>query len=154
MAGIAAAQSNNSIGVAGVAGWDGNAAHTDVSVKIMPVKVLNGGSGSDADVAGGIIWSTDHGAKVINMSLGDTASTQTLDDACQYAWNHGVVVVAAAGNDGSNELFYPASFNNVVSVAASDGNDTLANFSNWGTNVTVAAPGVNVISTLPKMTAV
>ena len=149
VAGIAGAQSNNSLGVAGIAGWDGNATHTDVSVKIMPVKVLTNGSGSDADVAGGIIWATDHGAKVLNMSLGDTASTNTLDLACQYAWNHGCVVVAAAGNDGSSGAFYPASFDHVISVAASDSTDTLASFSNYGSRVNVTAPGVSIASTFP-----
>ena len=150
VAGIAAAQANNTEGIAGIAGWDGVATHTDTSVKIMPVKVLTGGGGTDADVAGGIVWATDHGAKVINMSLGDTSTSNLLNDACQYAWTHGVVVVAAAGNNGSNAPFYPASLDNVLSVAASDNTDTLAGFSNWGARVNVAAPGVGVYSTLPN----
>jgi thermitase len=148
-AGIAAAQSNNGLGVAGIAGWDGNAAHTDVSVKIMPVKVLQNGSGSDADVASGVTWAADHGARVISMSLGDSSYSSTLDAACTYAWNKGCVVVAAAGNSGSSAKFYPAANANVVSVAATDNTDTLASFSNWGTWVNVAAPGVSIYSTVP-----
>ena len=148
-AGIAAAQTNNSQGIAGIAGWDGNAAHTDTSVKIMPVKVLQNGSGSDADVASGITWAADHGARVISMSLGGPDYSDTLNNACQYAWQKGCVIVAAAGNDGSSALFYPAANPNVVSVAATDSSDVLAGFSNWGSWVQVAAPGVSVYSTLP-----
>ena len=81
------------------------------------------------------------------MSLGDTGTTQTLDDAVKYAWDHGVLVVAAAGNNGNSSLFYPAADPNVISVAATDSADKLTWFSNYGSWVKVAAPGDNIYST-------
>src|SRR5205807_10426587 len=96
-AGIAAAQTDNGTGIAGIAGWNGVAGASDTYyTKLMPVKVLDStGSGTDVSVASGITWATDHGAKVISLSLGGGGSS-TLSNAAQYAWNHGCVVVAAA----------------------------------------------------------
>jgi thermitase len=167
-AGIAAAQINNgtsfvnpvnntAYGIAGVAGWNGDATRSDTAhIKIMPVRVLDSsGSGSDVEVADGIEWAADHGAKVISMSLGgpeDPANPgppALLNAAVQYAWGKGVLIVAAAGNSNSSGNFYPAACPNVVSVAATDTTDTLASFSNYGNWVKVAAPGVNIFSTLP-----
>src|SRR5262249_32802988 len=141
-AGIAAAQVNNSTGIAGISGWNGVAGATDTFyTKLMSVKVLDStGTGSDASVAAGITWATDHGATVISMSLGGGGSA-TLSNAVQYAWNHGVVVVAAAGNSASSALSYPAAYANVISVAATDKTDTLTFYSNYGSWVLVAAPG-------------
>jgi subtilisin family serine protease len=154
VAGTAAAEINNGIGIAGIAGWNPNVAGSKDWVKIMPVKVLNMfGSGTDFDVAAGITWATDHGANIISMSLGDVETSPTLDAAVAYAWNHGLLVVAAAGNMSSNSFFYPAASPNVLSVAATDNTDTLASFSNWGEWVKVAAPGVNVYATLPTYSA-
>ena len=153
VAGTIAAHINNGVGVAGVAGWNPGVLGSDTFVKIMPVKVLdNTGSGTDSDVAGGITWATDHGAQIISMSLGGPDFSTTLQNACAYAWSHGVVVVAAAGNSAVNTLFYPAAYPNVISVAATDGSDTLASFSNYGSWVDVAAPGVNIYSTYPTST--
>lgn len=151
VAGIAAAQINNGIGVAGVAGWNGNPGQTDTnSAKLMAVKVLDSqGSGWDAGVAAGIIFAANKGAKIINMSLGGPDYSQTLNDACQYAWNRGCIVIAAAGNSGSSSFSYPAAFPNVISVAATDANDRLTWFSNWGAWVKTAAPGVDIASTFP-----
>ena len=116
----------------------------------MPVKVLgSNGSGNDVTVAAGITWAADHGAKVISLSLGSPSYSSTEDNAVQYAWSHGCVVVAAAGNDSTNALFYPAAYANVISVASTDSSDTLSSFSNWGTWVTVAAPGQSILSTMP-----
>ncbi len=150
-AGIAAAQINGGNNVAGIAGWDGKLGDTDTtSTKLMPVKVLdNNGNGTDATVAAGIDWAADHGAKVISLSLGGVAYSAAMDAACQYAWSKGCVVVAAAGNNGAMTPFYPAANNHVVSVAATDSTDTLASFSDYGAWVSVAAPGVNIYSTLP-----
>ena len=139
VAGIAAASTNNGIGVAGL-GYDAS---------IMNVKVLgDDGSGYYSWVTSGIIWAADNGAQVINMSLGGTSSSRALEDAINYAWSKGVVVVAAAGNYGSSSPFYPAYYANCMAVAATDANDSKASWSNYGSWVDVAAPGVNIYSTL------
>ncbi len=146
-AGIAAAEGGNGIGVVGIAGW--NAATTNY-VHIMPVKVLDkDGSGYSSAVSDGIVWATDHGAKVISLSLGGPDANQTMTSAIAYAWGKGVVVVAAAGNDGVNTKFYPAGNDHVISVGATDSADALTSFSNYGDWVKVAAPGLGILSTLP-----
>jgi thermitase len=142
-AGIAAAQTANGVGIAGVAGT--------APVQMMPVKVLNDqGFGTMSDVARGITWAADNGAHVLSLSLGGTAGTQQLADAVNYAWNRGCLVVAAAGNNGSNAPFYPAFYENALAVAASDPDDRLTNFSQYGAWVDIAAPGSNILSTLPS----
>ncbi|MHB9145025.1 MAG: S8 family serine peptidase [Symbiobacteriia bacterium] len=143
VAGIIAARTNNLTGIAGAAGT--------FPVSILPVKVLDGnGIGTLYDVAQGIRWAAENGARVINLSLGARLPDYpvTLGDAVKYAQEHGVLVVAAAGNEGDNvEGFYPATLPGVVSVAASGPDHHPAHFSNYDTTVT--APGVNIISTLP-----
>lgn len=142
VAGIAAASTNNSSGVASV---------SINSAKILPVKVLDqNGSGYYSWISNGIIWATDHGAKVINLSLGGTYNSITLQNAVNYAWNKGVVVVAAAGNSSSTRSFYPASYTNSMAVWASTQNDMKASFSNFGSWVDIGAPGVSIISTVPS----
>ena len=142
VSGIAAAVTDNNRGIAGVAFPD--------NIKIMVVKVLSdSGIGFTSDEAKGIRYATDNGAKVINLSLG-SGDSQTIRDAVTYAWNKGVVLVAAAGNDGNNTKIYPASYPNVISVAATDYADARASFSNYNNEVDVAAPGVNVFSTFPS----
>ena len=154
-AGIAAAQINNGIGVAGLAGWNGQASQSDTTyTKLMPVKVLDGtGSGSDVSVANGILWAANNGARVISLSLGGSSSSTTLSNAVSYAWTKGCVIVAAAGNSGVSTLSYPGAYPNVISVAATDSNDQLAGFSNYGSWVKVAAPGVSIYSTVPTYAA-
>ena len=138
VAGIAAAQTNNGIGVAGV-GW---------TAGIMPVKVLDAnGSGWDSDVAAGITWAADHGADVINLSLGGPAPSAALQSAVNYACSKDVVVVAAAGNAGTSAPSYPAAYPCVTAVAATDAGGSTAWFSNYGWWVDIAAPGVDVTST-------
>lgn len=138
VAGIAAATTNNGAGVASVS----------FNARIMPVKVLNStGTGNDQDIANGIVWAADHGAQVLNMSFGDTQYSQMLEDAVNYAYNDNCLVVAAAGNDSTNETFYPAALVNAMAVSATDANDNLASFSNYGNDISVAAPGVNILST-------
>ena len=143
VAGIAAAQVNNGLGVAGVAGWNGQSGNSDTHfTKIMPVRVLDAtGSGDDSTIAEGVTWAVDHGARVINMSLGSTGYTDVLNNACQYAWNHGAIVCAAAGNDGNSDINYPAADPHVLAVAATDKNDQLTDYTNFGSWVNVAAPG-------------
>ncbi|SFS43540.1 S8 family peptidase [Marininema halotolerans] len=138
VAGIAAAATNNGIGVAG----------TGFNIRILPVKVLNSqGVGTLFDVARGILYSVQRGAKVINLSLGGPNTSATLQNAVNTAWQRGVVVVAAAGNNASSVPEYPAFYTNVIAVAATNARDRRASFSNFGSWVDVAAPGVNILST-------
>jgi len=138
VAGIAAAETNNSIGVAGMG----------YNTRLLSVKVLDSsGSGYYSWVANGIIWAADNGAKVINLSLGGPYPSSLLQDAVNYAWNKGVVVVAAAGNSNSTAASYPAYYANAISVAATDSNDARAYFSNYGKWVDLSAPGVSILST-------
>ena len=137
VAGIAAATGNDGYGIAGV----------DWQAKIMPVKVLNDtGLGSSTSIANGIIWAVDHGADVLNLSLGSSSVQQPIQDAIMYAHNHGVVVVASAGNDGDTRYNYPASYENVISVGSVSAANTVSSFSNKNDKVDVTAPGVNVPS--------
>ena len=89
------------------------------------------------------------GVNIINMSLGDTVFSQSLDDAVQDAWNAGLVIVAGAGNNGTSELFYPAASEHVISVAAFDEDHLRPSFSNYGSWVDIAAPGNVILSTYP-----
>ncbi|MCS1352536.1 S8 family serine peptidase [Mechercharimyces sp. CAU 1602] len=138
VAGTVAASTNNRIGVAGVA----------PNVKIMPVRVLNDeGYGTNEQVANGILYAVNNGADVINMSLGDPEPSQLIEDAVNYAWSKGVVIVASAGNKSTNKPNYPGTYDRSIAVAALDENDRIANFSNYGDWVDVAAPGVDILST-------
>ncbi|NBI27920.1 peptidase S8 [Chengkuizengella sp. YPA3-1-1] len=138
VAGVVGAITNNGIGVAGVA----------PNVTIMSVRVLNAiGAGTNQGVADGITYAADNGADVINLSLGSTSPSAAVEDAVNYAWNQGVVVVAAAGGSGSSSPNYPAYYKNSLAVAATDSNDAKASFSTYGSWVDVAAPGVDIIST-------
>jgi hypothetical protein len=135
------AAANNSVGVAGV-GWN---------VKAMPVKVLDAdGSGFDDDIAAGINWAVAHGAKVINMSLGGPGDDAVLHAAIQNAVAKGVVVVASAGNDGNADLQFPASYSEVIAVAATNAGGALTEFSSYGDWVDIAAPGWDILSTGPR----
>ena len=118
--------------------------------EIYSVKVLNSfGSGDFSDVAAGVEWAADQGIDVISMSLGGSSHVQALEDACDYARNQGSFVVAAAGNDGEccDCVAYPAAYDSVVAVSATDSNDDIAGFSSTGPHVDVAAPGVDITST-------
>ena len=117
---------------------------------ILAVRVLGpDGSGSTLTVAQGIEWAASHGANVINLSLGEAGCDSVIQTAVTDAHHEGVVIAAAAGNDASSELFSPAGYSNeVIGVAAIDpGSGALAAFSNWGGYVSLAAPGVDVLST-------
>lgn len=157
VAGIASATTNNGAGVAGV-GYNTALMNGKVLLEQYDsTGKLIGASGSSTWVVNGIHWAVDNGAKVINMSLGSTFTpptgsaltcSQTYQDAMNYAAAHNVVVVAAAGNDGASELFQPASCAGVVSVASTDQNDARSSFSNYGTWITLAAPGSMIYSTV------
>lgn len=141
VAGIAAASTNNNLGIAGIA----------PAARILPVKALaDNGSGTSTSIANGIVYAANQGAQVINISLGTTQDSVTMRNAIDYAINRGSVVVAAAGNNGANLLTYPAVYQNVLSVASTDENDLRSSFSNYGTWVDVAAPGSNILSTYPN----
>jgi type VII secretion-associated serine protease mycosin len=147
VAGTIAALNNNQVGIAGAA----------PGVKILPVKVLNC-SGYASDVANGIKWAADNGAKVINLSLGGPASDAGQNAAITYARSKGAVVVAAAGNNwfdalcnplGDNKTSYPGASPGVIAVGAIKSDFTRSCFSNVGTYVDLAAPGWDVLSTYP-----
>jgi thermitase len=143
VAGLIAATSDNSIGIAGIC-W---------GCQILPVKVLNArGAGSDAGVAMGMRWAVDQGARVINMSLGGGDDSRTLREAVQYALDRGVLVVAASGNERreGNQINYPAAYPEVLAVGATSFDDQLADFSNTGDYLDLAAPGVGLWTTLPN----
>lgn len=113
-------------------------------------KVLDeNGFGSWSDIAAGIEWAANQGYDVINLSLGGSTFSQTLADACNYAYNEGVLPVAAAGNGYGASVEYPAAYAPVLAVSATTESDSLASFSNLGPNVELAAPGANVYSTVP-----
>jgi thermitase len=140
VAGSAAASTNNGKGVAG----------TCPNCGLYNVKVLDdNGSGAWSWIANGIVWAADNGAKVINLSLGGSTGSKTVENAVNYAWGKGVVLVAAAGNSNTDSPLYPAAYENVIAVAATDQNDNKASFSNYGTWVDIAAPGVSILSTAP-----
>ncbi len=140
VAGIAAAVTNNRLGVAG----------TCPACKLLNVKVLDdNGFGSWSAIANGIRWAADKGAKVINMSLGGYSASRTVEDAVNYAWGKGVVLVAAAGNDNTDSKLYPAAYDNVIAVAATNNKDEKASFSNYGDWVDIGAPGASILSTAP-----
>ncbi len=148
-AGISGAVTNNGIGVAGSAWY----------CKIMVVKGLgDDGRGYDSDCAQTIVYAADNGAKVISMSWGDSSPIYVLEDALKYAWNKGCLLCAAAGNNASTAPFYPGGYTtengytdiNIIGVGASDQNDIKASFSNYGSWITLFAPGVGILSTLPN----
>ncbi len=138
LAGIIAATTDNKIGVAGIA----------PNARIMPVKVLDkNGYGSYANVAGGIIYATDMGARIIELGFAGTGSSELMQNAINYALAHNVLIIAAAGNSGNTTTYYPAGYDGVIAVSALDANDKLASFSSSGNDVSLSAPGVGIIST-------
>jgi len=146
VAGIAAAITNNAIGIAGMA-WNCN---------IIAARVLDskGGAGS-AQVAAGVNWVASWAAQhastrvVANMSLGSDAETRTMQAAIQQAAANGVVMTVAAGNDGASIVEYPAADPLCIAVGATTRDDQIASFSDWGSWIHIAAPGVGIFSTLP-----
>ena len=137
VAGIAAAAANNATGVAGLA-W---------ASPVMPVKVVDEfGYAWYSDIAAGIVYAADSGARVVNLSLGGKEASAVLCDAAAYAYAGGSLLTASTGNAGA-AVFYPAACDHVLAVAATDRTDHCASFSNYGAQVALAAPGVDVYST-------
>jgi subtilisin family serine protease len=139
VAGIIAATRDNSEGIAGLS-----------LVQLLSVRVLtDSGWGYTEDVASGIEWATDHGAKVINLSLGSSSPSDVMEMACKYAQQHGVTIVAASGNDGQKSIAYPAAYSECIAVGATKPDSRLARFSNYGPEQEVVAPGVEIMSCAP-----
>jgi serine protease len=132
VAGTIAQSTNNNYGVAGIA-YEAN---------LMPLKVLSAeGGGTIADIAEAIRYAADHGANVINMSLGGSGDTSVLREAIDYAYKKGVTIVAAAGNSNDSSAAYPSRYPHVIAVAALDATGMKAPYSNFGAGVDIAAPG-------------
>jgi len=138
VSGIIASETNNQEGVAGITWYN----------KIMPIKAMGAeGYGTTFDIAKGIIWAVDHGANVINMSLGNYQPSSLLKEAIDYAYNKNVVLISAAGNENTMQPSYPAAYPEVLSVSAVDNTGRRASFSNYGDYIDVSAPGVQITST-------
>jgi subtilisin family serine protease len=138
VSGIIASETNNQEGLAGITWYN----------KIMPIKAMGAeGYGTAFDIAKGIFWAVDHGANVINMSLGNYQYSSLLKEAIDYAYNKNVVLIAAAGNENTMQPSYPAAYPEVLSVSAVDPTGRRASFSNYGDYIDVSAPGVQIPST-------
>lgn len=146
VAGIAAAETNNDEGIAGVA-WN---------CKILPIKVFDKTGDADTkDITEAIIWAADQGAGVISMSFGGKVGfgknvSQTIEDSLKYAFNKNIILVSATGNTGEDIVYYPASSEYTLAVAATDSNDLRPSWSNYGPEVDVAAPGDWIVSLYPE----
>lgn len=139
VAGVIAAVTNNAYEVAGLA-----------QVRLMALEALgSNGEGTSTNTSLAIKWAADHGARIINLSLGTNTTLvgpTDIEMAINYAWSKGALVIAAAGNAGSNSLDYPASLPNVVSVGAVTQSETRASFSNYANGLQFTAPGVNILT--------
>jgi len=132
VAGIIGACTNNMLGIAGLT-WN---------TKIMPIKVTSStGSAPYSAIANGIIYAADNGARVASISIAGGMYSSTLENAVNYAYQRGCLVVAAAGNSSSSSVYYPAGCTNAVAVGATDGNDQLYSYSNYGSALDIVAPG-------------
>jgi len=140
VAGIIAARINNGVGIAGMAG----------QATIMPLGIFQPqGIGTYADLIEAIIYAADNGAQVINMSLGAVSYSRGEEAAVNYAWERGVVLVAAAGNNNNDAVHYPAAHANVIAVSSVTASDQRSSFSSYGDFVDLAAPGSRVMSCIP-----
>jgi serine protease len=133
--GTIAQTTDNGLGCAGIA----------PNARIMPVKVLDAnGGGTNYTIAAGLSWAASHGAQVVNMSLGG-GNSRSEADAVNSCLARGVVVVAATGNNSRGSLLYPAAYPGVIAVGASDNKGQRASFSNYGTGISLVAPGVDIL---------
>ncbi len=135
---------NNEMGVIGIA----------PNAELYAIKVLDqNGSGSYSDVVAGIEWAIDYNINILNMSLGGTAQSKTLEKAVNKAYDSGILLVAAAGNNGYSKkgtIGYPAAYSSVIAVGAVYQNNTRASFSSVGRQLELMAPGVDILSTVPN----
>ena len=137
VSGTVGAETNNNLGVASLG----------YNISVMPIKIGNCSTGALTGGYDGIIWAADNGADAVNMSWGGGGVSTYGQNVCNYAWNQGVILIAAAGNDNTNQQFYPAAYDNVVSVAATTNGDAKSSFSQYGTWIDVSAPGSQILST-------
>ncbi len=144
VAGLIAAHTNNGHGIAGI-NW---------GVKIMPLKIMNVfGKGRVFNAARAIVYAVEHGARVINLSMEAEDLTDAAQQAVDYAYANGVLVVVAAGNAGSETTGKaPVSMEHVLPVGAIDLHDERAGFSNWGRHIKMVAPGVDILSLRARRT--
>lgn len=141
MAGVTAAEINNGILIAGTA-----------NAGVYSIRCMNEyGAGNVDDIADGIVWAADHGARVINMSLGTSNYYAILESACQYAWDAGCLLVASSGS-APGSIGYPAKFSTVIAVGAVDQTLNLASFSGYGPEQELVAPGTNIYTIVPDNT--
>ncbi|MFS1517095.1 S8 family serine peptidase [Bacillus sp. SCS-151] len=139
VAGIVSGEANNGVGGYGI----------NPNAKILPIDVFNGGFGAyDYSIAEGILYAIDNEADVINMSLGSPFPSPIVDEAVQKAIDAGIVIVAAAGNNATDDYFYPAAHDRVISVGATNDKNNLADFSNFGPQVDIVAPGEGIYSSI------
>jgi len=135
VSGIISALADNSEGIAGVC-WGGND-----GIKILPVRVLNNRYGDEFSISSGIVYAVEHGAKVINLSLGSSDDYEIVRDAIEYAYENDVIVVASSGNDATNTLLYPAAYPQTIAVGATNKSDEKAWYSNYSDTLDLVAPG-------------
>ena len=140
-AGIASAETNNDIGIAGIC-WN---------CKIMPIKIGTSKPNLGAAIKG-IKYATDNGADVISMSWAGPIYSFSLHNAVKYANRRNVVLTGAAGNNGLNNCYYPAAHSQVIGVTATDPQDYVPPFANYGNEIDIAAPGTNILSLRAKNT--
>lgn len=136
VAGTVGAQTNNGIGVASIG----------FNVRVMPIKIGNCNNQLTHGFEG-ILYAANNGAHVVNMSWGGGGYSNYGQNVCNYAWNQGTILVAAAGNNNASTIFYPAGYNNVIAVASTTPTDAKSSFSQYGTWVNISAPGSNIRST-------
>lgn len=138
VAGIIAAQADNNIGIAGLAHH----------CRIMNLRAFtDGGNGEEDDVASAILYAINNGARIINMSWGDVFVSRLMDDIIRYGESRNIIMVASAGNSSTTDIHYPSAFAGTISVGATDSQDRLAGFSNYGPSVDLVAPGENIYTT-------
>ncbi len=137
LAGIVAAATDNGVGIAGLSrqAW------------LLPVRVLEGCGGTEADTAAGIIWAVDYGADIVLAAVQFLEGTQELTEAVEYAVAHDVLMIAPAGSVGNSEVSFPAAFDGCLAVAATTNQDTISSDSNYGPEVDLSAPGRGIWST-------
>jgi subtilisin family serine protease len=139
IAGIIAAAMDNGIGGTGIA----------PRVNIMPINVFIGDNADTSDLIAAIEYAINHNANIINLSLGFYQYSSLLNQVIQKAYQKGIIIVAAAGNDSTSQASYPAAFDHVISVSSINDSNYLSDYSNYGTTIDLAAPGERIYSTIP-----
>lgn len=140
VAGIIASTLNNGLGGVGVA----------PNVRLLPINIFNGDEAYISDLIGAINYAIEQDVQIISISLAGGSRSELLNQAIQRAYRAGILIIAASGNDGRSYVNYPASYQNVISVGATDEKDRIASYSNYNAFVDISAPGSRIYSTLPN----